>query len=440
MNKQLPPRSASSFVINCLGGLVFLSSVLGMHLFYPHADFLMIAFSALASGVSVIVLCELLFLKVHKRPHVGLTDDGCHDSQRVRTKLAGFFSSLLLLFGAYCIIPEYDNTLYLPSFLLLLVLLPFFIVGGLIYIREMDSRLKQPCDKLWHFGCFVVGKWKDADMEMVRQYTKSLLLRGYFLPVMLMYLVTYIDKIMVSHSAFVVEEMGVLDQVPGLEILKVFLIVYFYLAAMDVFFASVGYIMAFRFLDSDIRSTEPTFLGWFICIICYFPFWELMIINMFLFELYEGADWRDWFQNLPVAFIVIWGSLVVLAMFFESLSTLSFGIRFSNLTYRGLISSGPFYFTKHPQYIAKLCNRFFYLVPFLSLGGVWGAVEQMMMFGFVCFVYYLRARTEENHLSRFPEYVDYANWMNENGIFRWAGKIFPFLVYSEAKAKARKLF
>ena len=64
----------------------------------------------------------------------------------------------------------------------------------------------------------------------------------------------------------------------------------------------------------------------------------------------------------------------------------------------------------------------------------------MTMFKGICFIYYLRAKTEENHLSIYPEYVEYANWINEHGIFRWVGKILPFTKFSEEKAKAGKLF
>ena len=67
-------------------------------------------------------------------------------------------------------------------------------------------------------------------------------------------------------------------------------------------------------------------------------------------------------------------------------------------------------------------------------------MQTMAMFIGICFLYYLRARTEENHLSKYPEYVEYANWMNEHGIFRKVAKFLPFLIFSEEKAKAGKLF
>ena len=41
----------------------------------------------------------------------------------------------------------------------------------------------------------------------------------------------------------------------------------------------------------------------------------------------------------------------------------------------------------------------------------------------------LRARTEEKHLSRDPEYVAYALWMNEHGVLRFLNKLSPALKY-----------
>lgn len=71
-----------------------------------------------------------------------------------------------------------------------------------------------------------------------------------------------------------------------------------------------------------------------------------------------------------------------------------------------------------------MLNRLFVYVP-LSLGGPLGSLQLMVMFFGICFIYYLRARTEENHLSQYPEYVAYANWINERGIFRGIAKGFP---------------
>jgi hypothetical protein len=44
-------------------------------------------------------------------------------------------------------------------------------------------------------------------------------------------------------------------------------------------------------------------------------------------------------------------------------------------------------------------------------------------------IYFLRARTEERHLSADPKYVEYALWMNDHGTFAWIGRLVPFFRY-----------
>ena len=52
-------------------------------------------------------------------------------------------------------------------------------------------------------------------------------------------------------------------------------------------------------------------------------------------------------------------------------------------------------------------------------------------------IYYARAKTEERHLSNYPEYVEYALEMNERSIFRWCAKLIPALKYVPPKDGAR---
>jgi hypothetical protein len=50
-------------------------------------------------------------------------------------------------------------------------------------------------------------------------------------------------------------------------------------------------------------------------------------------------------------------------------ATVVFGIRFSNLTYRGVLTNGPYRFTRHPAYLSK--NLFWWasVMPFLVTTG-----------------------------------------------------------------------
>ena len=68
-------------------------------------------------------------------------------------------------------------------------------------------------------------------------------------------------------------------------------------------------------------------------------------------------------------------------------------------------------------------------MPFVPDQGWGGAARQVLLMLGINFIYWMRARTEERHLSRDPVYVAYALWMEEHGIFRWVGKIIPAMRY-----------
>ena len=92
-------------------------------------------------------------------------------------------------------------------------------------------------------------------------------------------------------------------------------------------------------------------------------------------------------------------------------ATISFGIRFSNLTHRGIIAAGPYYFLKHPAYVGKLCSFFLISVPFVN------GVKDVLRWGLLVGVYYWRAQTEMHHLRAVgPAYAQYERELAE----RWA--------------------
>lgn len=437
------PKSSSSFFINLFGGICYVIAVQIALFLDPEIDSFKLVIVSLITALLPILFCEIFFLKVHKRESVGLILKQKINRDRVSIKFLGYYGSIALVMSLYFIIPMYSDDIFYEALLVFFIpLLAVYMIIGWIYIGEFDARLENPEDDLWHFGNFLAGRWSVVDRDVVLKHLRSVVLRAYYLPVMLTYFVFNIESLMKGRDAFIKSYFVDFSDVSAYSfvVLKFTVMVYFYLAAMDVLFGLIGYLMSFRVLDSKIKSTENTFFGWFICLCCYYPFWELLFLKHFFIDFYSNPSWTVWFKDMPSWFIAFWGVLVVGSMALEAATTLTFGIRFSNLTYRGLISEGPFRFTKHPQYVFKMFNRFFYMVPILSLYGVVGGVYSMILFMGICFVYYFRAKTEENHLSAYPEYVEYANWINENGIFRCVGKYLPFLVYSEEKAKAGKLF
>jgi protein-S-isoprenylcysteine O-methyltransferase Ste14 len=96
-----------------------------------------------------------------------------------------------------------------------------------------------------------------------------------------------------------------------------------------------------------------------------------------------------------------------------------FGTRFSNLTHRGILTNGPYRWTKHPAYIAKNLAFWLTFIPFIVSQNIGDSIRRCVLLGLLNYVYYLRAKTEEANLSTDPVYAQYSEWMKEHGIFRW---------------------
>ena len=68
-------------------------------------------------------------------------------------------------------------------------------------------------------------------------------------------------------------------------------------------------------------------------------------------------------------------------------------------------------------------------VPFISDQGWQMGLRNCCLLALLNLIYFARARTEERHLSRDPDYVAYALWINDHGLLRHVGRLLPFLRY-----------
>ena len=183
---------------------------------------------------------------------------------------------------------------------------------------------------------------------------------------------------------------------------------------VDVTFASVGYVLTMKPLDAHIRSANPYAAGWVAALICYPP---LILMNPGgPLDYNQGsAQWDYWLAGSPLLMALVGAWLVLLASVY-AWATVAFGLRFSNLTHRGILTHGPYAWTKHPAYVSKNLFWWFAVLPFLAASGnPVDMVRNTVTLGLVSAVYYWRARTEERHLSADPDYRDYSEWMDRNG-------------------------
>ena len=189
--------------------------------------------------------------------------------------------------------------------------------------------------------------------------------------------------------------------------------------AFDLIIASGGYIFASRLLGNEVRSTDDTFSGWLVCMICYPP---LVFFFHLIREQTDNLIWSDWLTpSEPLYWL--WAVFVTVTWMIYWLSTASFGLRFSNLTWRGLVAQGPYRLCRHPAYLSKNIYWWLHTIPFVGVASGLDLARNLAGLTFVSLIYWLRAKTEERHLMRFPEYAAYSAWIDEHGLFarlrRW---------------------
>jgi protein-S-isoprenylcysteine O-methyltransferase Ste14 len=282
------------------------------------------------------------------------------------------------------------------------VWMPLLVVSP-IYVWLTDRSMDDPYDGLYQVGLAVTGSGEQVQWPQAQQYLLGWCVKAFFIPLMTGYALKDIQWFL---SADILAEL----QKPGGYYFLANRFVFF----IDVVFASVGYLCALRLIGSHIRSTEPTVLGWLVCIICYEPFWAPISRNFFAYE--EGYYWDDWLAGYPIAW-VFWSLSILLCLMVYVWTSITFGISFSNLTNRGILTNGPYRWLKHPHYVSKNISWWLISVPFLTTQSPEVAVRNCLLLFGVNVIYFLRAKTEERHLSRDPAYVEYSNWIKSNGLF-----------------------
>lgn len=191
------------------------------------------------------------------------------------------------------------------------------------------------------------------------------------------------------------------------------------LYALDTSFAIVGYCSTSPRIGGEIRSVDRTVLGWLSALACYPPLGAI-VLDTWLVQRHAN-DWEKLLDSEGWLY-TIWGAAILVLTFVYTWSSVAFGPRFSNLTNRGIITSGPYSWTKHPAYLSKNLSWWLISVPFIAIAGWPTALVQCACMLAVNAIYWIRAKTEERHLMRDEAYREYAAWIRRNGIFRRLGR------------------
>ncbi|WP_424194242.1 isoprenylcysteine carboxylmethyltransferase family protein [Ampullimonas aquatilis] len=414
------PNSATHPLVASSGLLGFVLSFAIVRCLPPFTEVVYNAmFMMLMTAVGVFVP-DLLWQKIYLRQSTGM-DWQRRDvvASRVGIKYLGLLTTLAMLAFIYWVTPEYRGGFYGRYYLLLAWLVPVWLVLAIPYFRFVDARQINPCDGYWQAGLVVLGRWQEVDGGMLLQHVLGWLIKGFFVPLMFTYFCSDLSSLQVWN-------LNTLSQ--GFKYWFDFL--YKALFFIDVGWVSMSYLMSFRLTDSQLRSAEPTMSGWVVALLCYQPFWSLIGRQYLDYE--TGFAWGAWLWSAPLAY-GLWGSVILLLVLIYVWATVVFGARFSNLTHRGIITNGPYRFTKHPAYIAKNLSWWLVSVPFVANFRSDEVLRHCLLLLGLNLVYLFRAKTEERHLSRDSVYVDYALWVEQNGWFGWIRKV-PLLRYAAYRA------
>ena len=415
------PKSTSHFFLNCICLFIF------MGLSYWLFAIEKISYDATNIGLLLFIcILPMLARDINEKKKSGaLERQNKFSALRIFTKLVGLFITYAFLQFIFWMMPSTglatfnsmrdaiaDNLFYVT-----LLAIPYMIFA--------DMFMPKPKDSYWHVGNLIICQQK-ADWRMVREHMKSWFIKIFYFLLMTTSLYGSMRSLINGN----IGNWG--DAADTQAAFNIFFGQMHRLAyGIDLVFAVIGYVMTFKIIGTNIRSSEPTFLGWFVCLICYPPFWPLISSKFINYD--DGYNWQEYFDgDLPMYFI--WGTLICFCDFIYAFATVAFGYRFSNLTYRGIITGGPYKFTKHPAYFFKNLSWWMVSIPFISYSSTLETTKYCLMLVIVNGIYYMRARTEENHLSNYPEYVAYAEEMNKRSIFRHVAKLLPFIKYSKERA------
>lgn len=370
----------------------------------PHAALTALLFSAVP-----MVLWSVFVDKVHRNPSTGIDWSRRRPLSAVIEisiiKIAGLWATWAIIGFLYCLARWYWRGDYLFAMdVLAASAIPLFVLS-VPYVLWLDRYMVNPRDHAWHFGAMLL-RHGAFDAEEVKKHWRAWIIKGFFGAFMISILPGGFAAVVEADFAQIAADPVALGT---LLIQLLFLI--------DVQIGTVGYLVTFRPLDAHIRSGNPFLAGWMAALICYPPvvFAFMGGGGMLAYEV-NTPGWGYWLGNHQML-LWMWAAWLAFLTAIYAWATIAFGIRFSNLTYRGVLTNGPYRFTRHPAYLSK--NLFWWCstLPFLvSSGSPVDVVRNTFFLGCVSAIYYWRAKTEEAHLlGEDPKYREYHAWMERNG-------------------------
>lgn len=332
---------------------------------------------------------------------------------------------LALAFGFYRIAGEYGyrkaGEYYRPWFAIMDYVWAVYLWGGLPYVivtrafqHDKKADRKQAAFTVIKTVKLLAARFgprrQDADLPApLDRYDRSamlgLLVKLFFVPVMTVFFADQFSHLVKNYDF----TLNTLLAGPGTgrapSVRDVYNISFTVIFSVDVGLAWCGYVLSSRWIKNTLFSVEPTVLGWLAALLSYPP------INR-MFGFYFSTPSESGFLSIETPQVVtLLAFFSVLSFSVYTAATVCFGLRFSNLTHRGIVTTGPYAVVRHPAYAAKNFSWWCVMLPYAlyQAGTQRAAAPLLQVLGLFMMsgIYYVRAITEERHLRKDPEYRAY---------------------------------
>lgn len=186
---------------------------------------------------------------------------------------------------------------------------------------------------------------------------------------------------------------------------------------IDLIFFTIWYLIEIPSLNNKIKSVEPTFLWWFVVLVCYPPF-NTHTTSIIWWYSTEFPKFANDFMHIAL------NSLILVSMWIYSWASFSLWLKASNLTNRWIVKKWPYKYVRHPAYFSKNIAWWIWWLPLLIWNLYTGQLKHFFIVLFSLsvwsYIYYMRAITEERHLSLDEDYIKYKKEVK----YRFIPKVF----------------
>lgn len=325
-----------------------------------------------------------------------------------------YFSTLFLILFAYVLYthsPFYvgfisqsvglnalQYTLYIPHIfysvivLYIVLLIPFYIV----YPQKSKARIIV-------YSFYKIISWDNSYSQKEKTALLSWIVKLFFIPLMITWLTKHIFST-INNWNYLASEISLFSSD-----FLVFFNTHFFWAAfntilfIDVLFFTLWYLIEIPKLKNTIKSVEPTIIGWLVVILCYPPFNNYT--NNFI-SWYSTDFPQFWNMYLHLGLNI----MILILMGIYAWASLSLWMKASNLTNRWIVTKWPYKYVRHPAYICKNIAWLIWGIPMLIIAvssDSLSLISVILGLWWWAFIYYMRAMTEENHLSADSDYIEY---------------------------------